>query len=235
MSRRTTAAAIVEGNRRVLAARLADARFFWEQDLKIPLEEQAKKLSGIVFHDKLGTVADKVERVAKLARWLVEEGIVKGAKPDQAERAARLAKADLVTGMVGEFPELQGVIGGYLAEAQGEPKAVADAIRDHYKPVGQGDEVPTAPATVAVTLADKLDTLFGFFRANMLPTGSKDPFALRRAGLGSIGLIEAAGLRLLMSEAARAWNDDNTTRPGLAVQDFLHDRLGVQMHDEGVR
>ena len=135
-------AAIVEGNKRVLAARLADARFFWEQDLKVPLEEQAKKLSGIVFHEKLGTIADKVERVAKLARWLVEEGIVKGADPDQAERAARLAKADLVTGMVGEFPELQGVIGGYLARAQGEPEAIADAVRDHYgrRP---GRRVPT--------------------------------------------------------------------------------------------
>ena len=147
---------------RVLAARLADARFFWEQDLKVPLEEQAKKLDGIVFHEKLGTVADKVERVAKLARWLVESGVVK-ADAEQVERAARLAKADLVTGMVGEFPELQGVIGGYLAEAQGEPKTVADAIRDHYKPVGQGDEVPTAPVTVAVALADKLDSLVAFF------------------------------------------------------------------------
>src|SRR5207302_8622560 len=173
-------ASIVEGNRRVLAARLADARFFWEQDLKVPLEEQAKKLDGIVFHEKLGTVADKVERVAKLARWLVEEGIVKGAEADQAERAARLAKADLVTGMVGEFPELQGVIGGYLAEAQGEPKAVIDAIRDHYKPVGQGDDVPTAPVTVAVALADKLDTLSGFYAIGEKPTGSKDPFALAR-------------------------------------------------------
>ena len=176
--------AIVAGNERVLAARLSDARFFWEQDLKVPLEEQAKKLERIVFHEKLGTVADKVERVAKLARWLVEEGIVKGADPDQAERAARLAKADLVTGMVGEFPELQGVIGGYLARAQGEPDAVADAIRDHYKPVGQGDEVPTAPVTVAVSLADKLDTLVAFFAIEQKPTGSKDPFALRRAALG---------------------------------------------------
>ena len=157
-------AAIVAGNERVLAARLSDARFFWEQDLKVPLEEQAKKLSGIVFHEKLGTVADKVERVAKLARWLVEQAIVKGADPDHAERAARLAKADLVTGMVGEFPELQGVIGGYLARAQGEPDAIADAIRDHYKPAGQGDEVPTAPVTVAVSLADKLDTICSFFR-----------------------------------------------------------------------
>ncbi|MFL6722112.1 MAG: glycine--tRNA ligase subunit beta [Sphingomonas sp.] len=181
--------AIAQGNARVLAARLADARFFWEQDVKVPLEEQAKKLSGIVFHDKLGAVADKVERVAKLARWLVEEGIVKGADPDQVERAARLAKADLVTGMVGEFPELQGVVGGYLAEAQGEPKSIADAIRDHYKPVGQGDEVPTEPTTVAVSLADKLDTLVGFFIIGEKPSGSRDPFALRRAALSVIGIV----------------------------------------------
>jgi len=188
--------AIVAGNERVLAARLADARFFWEHDLKVPLEEQAKKLSGIVFHEKLGTVADKVERVAKLARWLVEEGIVKGADADQAERAARLAKADLVTGMVGEFPELQGVIGGHLARAQGEPDAIADAIRDHYKPVGQGDDVPTAPVTLALALADKLDALVQFFGIEEKPTGSRDPFALRRAALGIISLITENGLRV---------------------------------------
>ncbi len=145
-------AAIVDGNRKVLAARLSDARFFWEQDRKTSLADHAKKLERITFHEKLGTVADKVERVAKLARWLVEEGIVKGADPDQAEQAARLAKADLVTEMVGEFPELQGVMGGYYARAEGLPDAVADAIRDHYKPVGQGDDVPTAPVTVAVSL-----------------------------------------------------------------------------------
>ena len=185
--------AIAEGNARVLAARLADARFFWEQDIKVPLEEQAKKLDGIVFHEKLGTVANKVERVAKLACWLVENGVVK-ADAKQVERAARLAKADLVTGMVGEFPELQGVIGGYLAEAQGEPKTVADAIRDHYKPVGQADDVPTAPVTVAVALADKLDTWPLFLRRQMFPTGSKDPFALRRAALGSISLIRTNSL-----------------------------------------
>ncbi|MBA3576487.1 MAG: glycine--tRNA ligase subunit beta [Sphingomonas sp.] len=187
---------IVEGNRRVLAARLSDARFFWEQDLKGPLEEQAEKLSGIVFHEKLGTVADKVERVAKLARWLVEEGIIEGADPDQVERAARLAKADLVTGMVGEFPELQGVIGGYLARAQGEPDAVADAIRDHYKPVGQGDEVPTAPVTVAVSMADKLDTISVFFAIDQRPTGSKDPYALRRAVIAVLVLVTENDLRL---------------------------------------
>ncbi|RYM11295.1 glycine--tRNA ligase subunit beta [Sphingobium cupriresistens] len=182
-------AAIVAGNRKVLAARLSDARFFWEQDRKTALADHAQKLARITFHEKLGTVADKVERVAKLARWLVEEGIVKGADADLAEQAARLAKADLVTEMVGEFPELQGVMGGYYARAEGLPDAVADAIRDHYKPVGQGDDVPTAPVTVAVSLADKLDTLVGFFSWGLLPTGSKDPFALRRAALGVIQLI----------------------------------------------
>ena len=224
--------AIVAGNRKVLAARLADARFFWEQDRKTPLSEHAKKLERITFHEKLGTVADKVERVAKLARWLVEEGIVgsstssatnsrhprEGGDPasssgaatsgtpgfagatkeelaDQAELAARLCKADLVTEMVGEFPELQGVMGGYYARAEGLPDAVADAIRDHYKPVGQGDEVPIAPVTVAVSLADKLDTIASFFSIDEKPTGSKDPFALRRALLGVIQLHLVNGVR----------------------------------------
>ena len=193
--------AIAAGNAKVLAARLSDAKFFWEQDLKTPLEEQGKKLDQIVFHEKLGTVADKVERVAKLARWLVEEGIVKSSPAGEdlaglAEQAARLCKADLVTGMVGEFPELQGIMGGYYARAQGLPDEVADAIRDHYKPVGQGDEVPTAPVTVAVSLADKLDTIVSFFAINERPTGSKDPFALRRAVIGIIGLVVNQALRL---------------------------------------
>jgi glycyl-tRNA synthetase beta chain len=194
-------ARIVEGNRKVLAARLSDARFFYETDLKVSLEEQAKKLEKIVFHEKLGTVADKVERVAKLARWLVEEGIVTGADPDHAERAARLAKADLVTGMVGEFPELQGLMGGYYAAAQGEHPAVAAAIRDHYKPVGQGDDVPTDPVTVAVSLADKLDTIFSFFAVDEKPTGSKDPFALRRSMLGILAILERNTLRLPLRKA----------------------------------
>ncbi|PCD03062.1 glycine--tRNA ligase subunit beta [Sphingomonas spermidinifaciens] len=192
---------IVAGNQKVLAARLSDARFFYETDLKVPLEEQAKKLEKIVFHEKLGTVADKVERVAKLARWLVEEGIVKGADPAHAERAARLAKADLVTGMVGEFPELQGLMGGYYAKAQGEPTEVWEAVRDHYKPVGQGDEVPTVPLTVAVSLADKLDTIVSFFTGEMPPTGSRDPYALRRACLGAIQLIAQSDLRLPLEQA----------------------------------
>jgi len=267
--------AIAQGNARVLAARLADARFFWEQDLKIPLEEQAKKLSGIVFHEKLGTVADKVERVAKLARWLVEQevvtasprhsresgnsasgkrtgtpasaGVTKEELADQVERAARLAKADLVTGMVGEFPELQGVIGGYLAEAQGEAKAVADAIRDHYKPVGQGDGVPTTSVTVAVALADKLDSIAVFFGVDLKPTGSKDPFALRRAAIGSIEIIVANGLRIPLTQALRgslanhagqskdsspAHRLDRTVPEILA---FFADRLKVQQREAGVR
>jgi glycyl-tRNA synthetase beta chain len=231
--------AIAEGNARVLAARLADARFFWEQDLKVPLEEQAKKLDGIIFHEKLGTVADKVERVAKLARWLVDSGVVK-ADPNQVERAARLAKADLVTGMVGEFPELQGVIGGYLAEAQGEPRAVADAIRDHYGS-------PSEPASIAVALADKLDSIAAFFGVDLRPTGSKDPFALRRAAISSIEIIVRNGLRLSLTQALRgalanragqATDSAPTHRlDSVAAEliDFFADRLKVQQREAGVR
>lgn len=182
-------AEIVAGNRKVLAARLSDARFFWEQDQKKTLAQHAEKLANITFHEKLGTVADKVERVAKLAEWLASEGIVTNCDPALARQAAELAKADLVTEMVGEFPELQGLMGGYYARAEGLDNAVADAIRDHYKPVGQGDDVPTAPVTVALALADKLDTLVGFFWKGMPPTGSKDPFALRRAVIGIISLV----------------------------------------------
>ncbi len=214
---------IVEGNQKVLAARLSDARFFYETDLKTRLEDLTPKLEKIVFHEKLGTVADKVDRVAKLARWLAEQGIVK-ADPDQAERAARLAKADLVTGMVGEFPELQGLMGGYYAAAQGEPAAVAEAIRDHYKPVGQGDEVPTAPVTVAVALADKLDSITAFFGVDLKPSGSKDPFALRRSALGVIALILDNGLRFPL---AKSVSKD--------VLDFFADRLKVQQKEAGVR
>ncbi len=227
--------AIIAGNERVLAARLSDAKFFYEQDLKVKLAVHGEKLSKIVFHEKLGTVADKVARVAKLARWLVESGVVKNTvRPepvegssftsnaakenailrqaqdervlgvaelaDMAEQAARLCKADLVTGMVGEFPELQGVMGGYYARAQGLPPEVADAIRDHYKPVGQGDDVPTAPVTVAVSLADKLDTLVCFYIIAEVPTGSRDPFALRRAALGVLSLIFKNSLRIGIRE-----------------------------------
>ena len=195
--------AIVAGNEKVLAARLSDAKFFWELDQKTKLEDHAKKLSNIVFHEKLGTVADKVERVAKLAEWLASlegTGLLR-ANPEQTEQAARLCKADLVTEMVGEFPELQGLMGGYYAEKEGLPAEVSHAIRDHYKPVGQGDDVPTDPVTVCVSLADKLDTVLSFFMIGEPPTGSKDPFALRRASLGVIRLILENGLRFNISDA----------------------------------
>ena len=225
-------ARVVEGNRKVLAARLADARFFWDVDRKKTLEEHAKGLERITFHEKLGTVADKVERVAKLAEWLASEGIVPECDPKLARQAAELCKADLVTEMVGEFPELQGLMGGYYARAEGLPDAVAAAIRDHYKPVGQGDDVPTAPVTVAVSLADKLDTLARFFAADMPPTGSKDPFALRRAALGFLALILVKQLRVsfhrLLMETGAA-----TSYPTL--EPFLIDRLKVQQREAGVR
>ncbi|MEO1167373.1 MAG: glycine--tRNA ligase subunit beta [Pseudomonadota bacterium] len=192
---------VVAGNEKVLAARLSDAKFFWEQDQKVSLAEHAKKLDQIVFHEKLGTVADKVDRVAKLARWLVEEGIVPNADPDKAEQAARLAKADLVTGMVGEFADLQGIMGGYYATNEGLDDEVAAAIRDHYKPVGQGDEVPTAPVTVAVSLADKLDSLVSFFVAGERATGSRDPYALRRTAIAIAALLERNRLRLRLAFA----------------------------------
>lgn len=209
-------AAIAAGNRKVLAARLSDARFFWEQDLKTPLEEQAKKLDQIVFHEKLGSIADKVERVARLARALVEDGVVAGADADQVERAAWLAKADLVTGMVGEFPELQGVVGGHIARAQGLPTAVADAIRDHYG-------TPAAPASVALALADKLDLLRQFFAIDERPTGSKDPFALRRAAIQSVAMV-LQGLRLDLGKILPR-----------DVIDFLIDRWMAQIRSAGGR
>ena len=235
-------AAIVAGNERVLSARLSDAKFFWDQDVATVkaggLEAFLPKLGDIVFHEKLGTVADKVERVAKLARWLVESGAITSprrgeverhaqrgpgegpvaalASPspgsaapsptspqrgevnlaDLAEQAARLCKADLVSATVGEFPEVQGIAGAYLARVAGLDSQVADAIRDHYKPVGQGDDVPTAQVSVAVALADKLDTLVGFFATDQAPTGSRDPFALRRAGVGIVSIIVNSRARI---------------------------------------
>ncbi|MFM5923405.1 MAG: glycine--tRNA ligase subunit beta [Novosphingobium sp.] len=237
-------AEIVAGNRKVLAARLSDARFFWEQDRKVPLAKQAEKLSRITFHEKLGTVADKVERVAKLAEWLASEGIVPNCDPALARQAAELCKADLVTEMVGEFPELQGLMGGYYARAEGvggeHKDAVADAIRDHYKPVGQGDDVPTAPVTVAVSLADKLDTLISFFAHDMAPTGSKDPFALRRASLGVIAILITANTRLGLNTVIRHWRKQfsgtaERTASRHDLLDFFADRLKVQQREAGVR
>ena len=236
-------AAITHGNQRVLSARLSDARFFWEQDLATVraggLEAFLPKVNDIVFHEKLGSLADKVDRVAALAKWLCENDVVP-ADPAQAERAARLAKADLVSATVGEFPEVQGQIGRYLALGIGVEPAIADAIRDHYKPAGQGDDVPTAPVSVAVALADKLDTLICFFQADMPPTGSKDPFALRRQALGCISVVQSTGTRLSLRKLMQYFTDicrlsisDAGWQPKLL--DFFADRLKVQQREAGVR
>ncbi|MGO4574027.1 glycine--tRNA ligase subunit beta [Microvirga sp. 2TAF3] len=184
---------IVGGNERVVRARLSDAKFFWETDQKVKLEDRLEKLTTIVFHEKLGTQYERVERIAALAKELAP---IVGAEPAQAERAARLAKADLVTEMVGEFPELQGLMGRYYAAIQGEPVSVASAIEEHYKPLGPSDRVPTDPVSVAVALADKIDTLVGFWAIDEKPTGSKDPYALRRAALGVIRLVLENDIRL---------------------------------------
>src|SRR5262245_27633047 len=183
---------IAAGNSRVLSARLNDARFFWDNDRKVSLESRFDKLSQIVFHEKLGTVKDKAERVMVLAKELAPKV---GADPSQAERAAKLAKCDLVSDMVGEFAELEGVMGRYYATLQKEPQAIADAVRDHYKPKGPGDQVPGNAVGVAVALADKLDTLVGFWMIDEKPTGSKDPYALRRAALGVIRTVLERDIR----------------------------------------
>ncbi|WP_262272949.1 glycine--tRNA ligase subunit beta [Microvirga yunnanensis] len=187
---------IVGGNERVVRARLSDAKFFWETDQKVKLEDRLEKLKSIVFHEKLGTQYERVERIAALARELAP---MVGADPELAERGARLAKADLVTEMVGEFPELQGLMGRYYATLQGEHDSVAAAVEEHYKPLGPSDRVPTDPVSVAVALADKLDTLVGFWAIDEKPTGSKDPYALRRAALGVIRLVLESNLKLSLT------------------------------------
>ena len=217
-------AAIVAGNERVLRARFSDARFFWDSDRREPLDAYLPKLESVVFHAKLGTQAQRVARLEALAEEIAP---LVGANRALARRAAELAKADLATGMVGEFPELQGVMGSYYARAS-EGDAVADAIRDHYAPRGPNDAVPSAPVTIAVALADKLDQLGGFFAAGEKPTGSGDPFGLRRAALGVVRLVRENGLRLdlrrLLGDAA-----------GAEVLDFLAERLRVQLRAEGKR
>ena len=190
-------AAIVAGNERVLRARLADARFFWDLDRKQKLEGFLPKLDSVVFHAKLGTQGQRVARLEKLAALIAER---MSADAALAARAARLAKADLASGMVGEFPELQGVMGRYYALGQGEDARVAEAIAAHYRPAGAGDAVPNEPIAIAVALADKLDQLVGFFAVGEKPTGSGDPFALRRAALGVIRIIRENGLRLALAD-----------------------------------
>ncbi len=197
---------IVGGNERVVRARLSDANFFWKTDQQVKLEDRLEKLKAIVFHEKLGTQYERVERIAALAKELAP---IVGADPELAERAARLAKADLVTEMVGEFPELQGLMGRYYATLQGEHASVAAAIEEHYKPLGPSDRVPTDPVAVAVALADKIDTLVGFWAIDEKPTGSKDPYALRRAALGVIRLALENNLKLpLISLLAKPFARD---------------------------
>lgn len=252
-------AAIVAGNERVLRARLSDTKFFWDQDRKQGLEGRLPKLAGVVFHAKLGSVLDKVERITALAGALCAQ--IPGAQVDQVERAAKLCKADLVTGMVGELPELQGLMGRYYALEGGEDKAVAEAIAAHYSPVGPNDKCPARPASVAVALADKIDTLVGFWAIDEKPTGSRDPFALRRAALGVIRLIIENNLRLSLSKVfaeavaeymdqenpavqldmAAPDGDDPVATSGLETWHmpdllaFFADRLKVHLKEQGVR
>ena len=227
---------IVAGNERVLRARLSDAKFFWDQDRKTRLEDRVPALSKIVFHAKLGTLGERVERMAALSADLCEH--VPGADRGRVRSAAVLAKADLTSGMVGEFPELQGAMGRYYALAEGERTEVADAIAEHYAPRGPEDRCPTAPASVAVALAEKLDTLMGFFAIDEKPTGSKDPFALRRAALGVIRLVLENKLRLPLRAVfarAQALHGKGDAQVPDALMAFFADRLKVHLREAGTR
>jgi len=229
--------AIVAGNERVIRARLADAKFFFEQDRKVMLPDRVPKLKEIVFHEKLGSQYERVQRVWRLARELAP---LVDADPDLAERAAILAKADLVSLMVGEFPELQGVMGSYYALDQEENEAVADAIAAHYKPLGASDDVPREPVAIAVALADKLDMLVGFWAIDEKPTGSKDPYALRRAALGVIRIVLENDLRLrlkeyLLTHQATAKFDPAVHNLADRLLSFFADRLKVHLRDQGAR
>jgi glycyl-tRNA synthetase beta chain len=221
--------AIIAGNERVIRARLSDAKFFYETDLKTRLEDRLPKFEHIVFHEKLGTQAERIARIVALAGHLAP---IVGADVAKAERAAQLCKADLATEVVGEFPEVQGLMGRYYAEAQGEDEAVAHAIEDHYKPKGPDDLVPADPVSVAVALADKIDILTGFWAIDEKPTGSKDPYALRRAALGVIRLVIDNKLRMrLLPVFAKARSDAN----GNDLLAFFADRLKVQLREQGAR
>jgi glycyl-tRNA synthetase beta chain len=233
--------AIVAGNERVLRARLWDAQFFWAKDRKRPLASRIPELDGVVFHARLGSLGAKAGRLEKLAGWLARR--VPGADPELAARAGLLAKADLVTGMVGEFPEIQGVMGRHYALHDGERPEVAAAIAEHYAPQGPSDACPSAPMSVAVALADKLDTLAGFCAIAEKPTSSKDPFALRRAALGAIRLILENHVRLPLRDAFKqalaGYGDLCEGADADAVSgellSFFADRLKVHLKDSGVR
>jgi glycyl-tRNA synthetase beta chain len=223
-------AALAAGNSRVLSARLNDARFFWDEDQKVGFDAWNDKLKGVTFHAKLGTLAERVDRIAALAREIAP---LVGADADQAEQAARLSKADLASGMVSEFPELQGVMGGYYARLAGCPDALADAVRDHYKPQGPGDTVPTAPVTVAVAIAEKLDTLVGFFAIDEKPTGSRDPYALRRAALGVIRLVLDGQFRAPLNDVLYACHEVRIEQERASLRAELYRAYGRagQQHD----
>jgi glycyl-tRNA synthetase beta chain len=239
---------VVAGNERVLRARLSDAKFFWDQDLKTTLESRVPLLKDIVFHAKLGTQRERVERIQALAAEIA--GVI-GADKNKAGRAAYLCKADLVSGTVGEFPEVQGVMGRYFALHDREDPEIADAIRDHYRPQGQGDDVPTTLLSVAVALADKFDTLVGFFAIDEKPTGSRDPFGLRRAALGTIRTILDGNHRMRLMQAfdrassgyrfplraTSLWGakEERFDKHSIELLDFFADRLKVALRDEGVR
>ena len=228
----------IAGNERVLRARFADARHFWDLDRKARLESRVPKLDHVTFHAKLGSQGDRVRRLETLADHIAP---LVHAGPALARDAARLCKADLLTGMVGEFPELQGIMGRYYALHDGEPPEVADAIGEHYAPKGPNDAVPTAPVSIAVALADKLDQLAGFFAIGEKPTGSGDPYALRRAGLGVIRIIRENRLRLhlllLIETAGRPFAHHHGVHaaPAKEIMDFLAERLRVQLRAEGAR
>ncbi|KIU44096.1 MULTISPECIES: glycine--tRNA ligase subunit beta [Bradyrhizobium] len=228
---------IVAGNERVIRPRLSDAKFFYETDLKTSLEDRLPKFEQIVFHEKLGTQAARIKRIERLA---AEIAPLVGADVEKTKRAARLAKADLLTEVVGEFPELQGLMGKYYALAQGEDASVAAASEEHWKPQGPTDRVPTDPVSVAVALADKLDTLAGFWAIDEKPTGSKDPYALRRAALGAIRLIVENALRLPILKVAKSAllglsvKADAETLPNDLLA-FFADRLKVQLREQGAR
>ena len=224
---------IVAGNERVLRARFSDARHFWDLDRRVRLEDRVRALDAITFHAKLGSQGERVRRLQRLAQTIAP---LVGADANEAAQAALLAKADLTTGMVGEFPELQGIMGGYYARHDGHSPAVADAVRDHYAPKGPTDPVPTQPVSIVVALADKIDQLTGFFAVGEVPTGSGDPYALRRAALGVIRIVRENGLRLgllrLFHEAAV---DLPAPVPAHALLEFIADRLRVQLRAEGAR
>jgi len=253
--------AIIAGNERVIRARLADAKFFYDTDLKTRLEDRLPKFEHIVFHEKLGTQWERIERIERLADEIAvtlsnQPNFFSGQmlSPDdftQAQdayrkmvrRAARLAKADLLTEVVGEFPELQGLMGKYYALAQGEDASVAAACEEHYKPLGPGDRVPTDPVSVAVALADKIDTLVGFWAIDEKPTGSKDPYALRRAALGVIRIVLTTNVELFPRARFETHvelfptnlSKDEIREAAVNFEDFFHERLKVQLRDEGAR